>query len=110
MYISSSLRGGQWDSCQIEAYALTCEDVSNAKLPSAISVCLRREGVVCSQAKEGLKPESIREGEHRGMYRRQPRALEQPWAEGQCGGAHGKEGPESNAIWRGGDREDSFLV
>lgn len=63
--------------------------------------------MVCSQAKEGLKPESAREGEHSATEdcaHRQPRALEQPWAEGQCGGAHGKEGPESNAIWRGRDK------
>lgn len=68
--------------------------------------------MVCSQAKEGLRPESAREGEHSATEEcahREPRALEQPWAEGQCGGAHGKEGPESNAIWRGGDREDPFL-
>lgn len=44
---------GQWDAFQFGAYALTCEDVSDTRLPSAISDSPRRGGVVCSQAKRG---------------------------------------------------------
>lgn len=45
-------KSGQWAAFQFGAYALTCEDVSNTRLPSAISGSPRRGGVVCSQAKK----------------------------------------------------------
>lgn len=94
------MKSSQWDAFQSRAYELTCEKVSNTKLPPAILVPPGSKEPCAARQKRGSSRRvlgTVSTYSDRRMCSPQPRALGDPQAEGQCKGAHGQKGLESKS-------------
>ena len=113
VYISQSMKSGQWDAFQSGAYELTCEKVSNTKLPPAILVPPGSKEPCAARQKRGSSQRvlgTVSTHSDRRMCSPQPRALGDPQAERQCKGRMARRDWNLRVNCRDGDWEDPFLV
>ena len=94
------MKSGQRDAFQSGAYELTCEEVSNTKLPPAILVPQGSKELWAARQKRGSSQrvlETVSAHSDRRTCSPQPRALGELQAEEQCRGVQSKKGLESKS-------------